>query len=75
MGTSIVHTLGVRQQNIIPAFPGLVNNTSVFDLSIQHLRQTILPYNYACDFNHHYRTYRSYLQSKYLDYMIMLVLV
>ena len=37
MGTCDVQALGVRQQNIIPDFLRPSNNTSAFDLSIQHL--------------------------------------
>ena len=37
MGACNVQALGVRQQNIIPDFPRPSNNTSAFDLSIQHL--------------------------------------
>ena len=40
MGTSNVETVSIRQQNIVPEFSGPTNNTSTFDLSIQHfLRQ------------------------------------
>ena len=37
MGACDVQALGVRQTNIIPDFPRPSNNTSAFDLSIQHL--------------------------------------
>ena len=37
MGTCNVQTLGVRQQNIVPDFLRPSNNTSAFNLSIQHL--------------------------------------
>ena len=37
MGTCNVHTLGVRQQNVVPDFLRSSNSTSAFDLSIQHL--------------------------------------
>lgn len=76
MGMSKIQTLGVGRQYIIPDFPRPVNDTSAFDLSVQHLLgQAVLLYDYTYGFNHHCCIHIPYVQSKYLDYMIKLVLV